>query len=254
MFKWLKKWRNQRIIKHSLITEMEWQKAFRCLPLLHRLNESEKKKLKRLTVLFLHYKSLESVGELELTVTMRLIIALQACLPILNLGLDWYDGWKSVIIYPGTFSKQSTELDEYGVEHQGKEHLSGESWQRGPVILSWNNSLPDGEHIGSNVVIHEFAHKLDMLNGKANGFPPLHRSMSKTHWAKVFTQAYSDFELRVEEETLIPIDPYAATSPAEFFAVFSEVFFENPFILKQYYPDVYELLVAFYRQDPLVFY
>jgi hypothetical protein len=201
--------------------------------------------------LFLHYKSLETVGEFELTTAMQLIIALQACLPILNLGIDWYKGWVSVIIYPGGFSKSSIEIDEYGIEHKGKTHLSGESWQRGPVILSWDDALPHGENNSHNVVIHEFAHKLDMLNGAANGFPPLHKGMSIQQWTKVFNSAYIDFEQYLNQSTPRPIDPYAATSPAEFFAVFSEEFFMQPSILKQYYPDVYQLLGEFYRQDPL---
>lgn len=250
MFRWLKEWRQERIVQDSPFTETEWMEAFNYLPLLQRLSAQEKTKLKRLAILFLHYKSLESISELEITTAMQLIIALQACLPILNLGLDWYDGWVSVVIYPGAFSKQSTEVDEYGVVHQGRSHLSGESWQRGPVILSWDDAMHHGEIDGHNVVIHEFAHKLDMRNGRANGFPPLHKGMSAPQWAKVFNNAFADFELHLQEHNPIPIDSYAATSPAEFFAVFSEVFFEKPRTLKEYYPAIYELLVAFYRQDP----
>lgn len=251
MFRWLKAWWYERIIKRSPVTNIEWQEAFQRLPLFHRLSEQEKVKLKRLAILFLYYKSLEGVGELEITTAMRLTIALQACLLILNLGLDWYNGWVSVIIYPGAFSRQHNEIDEYGVVHQGRENLSGESWQRGPVILSWDDSVHRSEIDGHNVVIHEFAHKLDMLNGRANGFPPLHKGMSVQQWAEVFSQAYADFETHLQQHSPIPIDHYAATSPAEFFAVFSELFFEKPVVIRQYYPDVYELLARFYRQDPL---
>lgn len=248
---WLKEWWYERIVQHSPITETEWQEAFQYLPLLTRLSENEKARLKRLTILFLHYKSLETVGEFELTTIMRLIIALQACLIILNLGLHWYNGWVSVIIYPGAFSRQSKEVDEYGVEHQDRATLSGESWLRGPVILSWDDVFHLGEVNGRNVVIHEFAHKLDMLNGRANGFPPLHQGMSIKQWTEVFSHAYADFKQRVEERDFIPIDQYAVESPGEFFAVLSEFFFENPVTIKQYYPKVYELLVMFYRQDPI---
>lgn len=251
MFRWLKEWWDERITKRSPVTDPEWREAIQGLPLLHRLSEQEKAKLKRLASLFLYYKSLEGIGELEITTPMRLAIALQACLPILNLGLEWYAGWVSVIIYPGAFSRQQSEIDEYGLEHQGRANLSGEAWQRGPVILSWDDIFHRGEIVGRNVVIHEFAHKLDMLNGRANGFPPLHRDMSVQQWAEVFNRAYADFERSLQEQCSIPIDHYAATSPAEFFAVFSELFFEKPAIIKQYYLDVYELLVRFYRQDPL---
>ena len=250
MFQWLKEWWCERIISRSLITDIEWQSAFLCLPVLHYLNEDEQIKLKRLTILFLHYKSLEVIDDLEMTTAMQLIIALQACLPILNLGLDWYGGWKSVIVYPGAFSRQSSETDEYGIVHNGRINLSGESWQKGPVILSWNDTLHLGRNDGRNVVIHELAHKLDMLNGGANGLPPLHDGLSVKQWSEVFNHAYVDFEMRLEQKESIPIDEYAAKSPAEFFAVFSELFFEKPLIIQQYYPDVYGLLVKFYRQNP----
>ncbi len=251
MFYWLKKWRQNHIIKHSQIIGSEWDEAFNCLELLHRLNKQEKTKLKRLSTLFLHYKSLEVIGELELNTSMKLIIALQACLPILNLGLDWYNGWVSVVIYPGAFSKKSVEMDEYGVEHEGRVTLSGESWQRGPVILSWDDVVNQDEKGRCNVVIHEFAHKLDMINGIANGFPPLHKNMSGQQWAEVFNHDYADFITRQQGDHHVPINPYAATSPAEFFAVFSEYFFENPAVILQYYPNTYALLAQFYRQNPL---
>lgn len=251
MFQWLKTWRHNYIIKRSLITDSEWEEAFNSLVLLHRLNKQEKIKLRRLATLFLHYKSLEGVGELKLSTSIQLVIALQACLPILNLGLDWYDGWVSVVIYPGAFSKKSVERDEYGIEHEGRVNLSGESWLRGPVILSWDDVMHHGEKERCNVVIHEFAHKLDMLNGRANGFPPLHKGMSATQWAEVFNHDYADFIIREHEHHPVPINPYAATSPAEFFAVFSEYFFEKPATLMQHYPNAYALLAQFYRQNPL---
>lgn len=249
MFHWLRDWWSERIIRHSLITDLEWKRASYDLPLLHRLDNQEQIKLKRLAILFLYYKSLEGVGDLEVTPAMRLNIALQACLPILNLGLDWYDGWVSVIIYPGAYSHESKVIDEFGIEHSGKSSLSGESWQRGPVILSWDDSLHHGE--GRNVIIHEFAHKLDMLNGSANGFPPLHNGMSVSNWAEVFSSGYNDLLHRLEQNDTIPIDPYAVTSPGEFFAVFSELFFEKPETISHYYPEIYQLLGKFYRQDPL---
>lgn len=251
MFRWLKNLRHASILKHSLISDEEWETAFSGLLFLHRLNRLEKIQLKRLAVLFLHYKSLEGIAGLELSPAMQLDIALQACLPILNLGLDWYDGWVSVGIYPAAFSKNSITRDEYGIEHEGRTNLSGESWQRGPIILSWDDIAHHGEQERGNVVIHECAHKLDMINGQANGFPPLHKNMSRKQWAEVFNHDYADFIRRQQEPSSIPINPYAASSPAEFFAVFSEYFFEQPAVLLQYYPNSYALLVKFYRQNPL---
>lgn len=250
MVKWLRDWWEERIVQRSLLTELEWQEAFQNLPLLNRLDNNDKARLKRLAILFLHYKTIEGVGEFEITPVMRIFIALQACLPILNLDLSWYEGWRSIIIYPGPFSRRCTELDEYGVAHEGQLNLSGESWQKGPVILSWDDVVHFSQEKGRNVVIHEFAHKLDMLNGRANGFPPLHQGMSAEHWSATFNQAYNDFNQRREQEPMA-IDSYAATSPAEFFAVFSELFFEKPELINSYYPKLYPLLGRFYRQDPL---
>ncbi|QMT60613.1 zinc-dependent peptidase [Legionella sp. PC997] len=251
MFHWLKRWRYKRIIGHSPVRDEQWEDVFQNLQLLRRLSEQEQIKLKRLAILFLHYKSLEAVGDLQITLAMKLTIALQACLPILNLGFDWYDGWISVVIYPGAYSHESKTIDEFGIEHLGRSYLSGESWQQGPVIISWDDALHHGGKGGRNVVIHEFAHKLDMQNGRANGFPPLHKGMSAKHWAEAFNKGYENLISRIQLEDPIPIDPYAATSPAEFFAVFSELFFEKPEVINRYYPDIYDLLTQFYRQDPL---
>lgn len=251
MLHWLKKWRYERIMRHSPISDDEWNEAFQSLSLLRRLSKQEKIKLKQLAILFLHYKSLEGVGDLQITTPMQLNIALQACLPILNLGFDWYDGWVSVIIYPGAYSREDKVIDEFGVEHLGRSNLSGESWQRGPVIISWDDTQHHGGATGRNVVIHEFAHKLDMQNGRANGFPPLHKGMSASHWAEAFNSGYHDLVNRLQQDDPIPIDPYATTSPAEFFAVFSELFFEKPEIISHYYSEIYHLLAQFYRQNPL---
>jgi MtfA peptidase len=251
MFQWFKKWQREKILRHSQFTDRDWDEAFQRLKLLHRLSEKEKVNLKQLAILFLHYKSLEVVGDIELNTTMQLAIALQACLPILNLGLDWYDGWVSVVIYPGAFSKKAIEMDAFGIEHERRVNLSGESWLHGPVILSLDDVMHDGEENRENVVIHEFAHKLDMINGSANGFPPLHKNMSIQQWSEVFNHAYKDLIMHQQGHDPIPINPYAATSPAEFFAVLSEYFFEKPAILVQHYPDIYDMLAQFYRQNPL---
>ncbi|WP_455200832.1 M90 family metallopeptidase [Kaarinaea lacus] len=251
MFASITNWWQKRIIKRSTITDKQWQHAIDRLPLLANLAEGETKKLIELSILFLHYKSLEGAHGLQLTLEMKLIIALQACLPILNLGIDWYRGWVSVIVYPAQFIPERNFVDEYGVEHRTKAVLSGESWHKGPVVLSWEDTEQSGEIDGNNLVIHEFAHKLDVLNGRTNGFPPLHRGMDVPQWVATLSDAYNDFQNRLNTWNDVPIDDYAASSPAEFFAVFSEVFFERPDILTAYYPGVYVQFKQFYRQDPL---
>ena len=137
-------------------------------------------------------------------------------------------------------------VDEFGVEHLVKVPLSGEAWERGPVVLSWDDSMDGAWLDGSNVVIHEFVHKLDMLNGVANGFPPMHKDISATSWSNVFTSAYEDFQQNPKPG----LDRYGATAPAEFLAVMSEVFFEKPGLLDESYPEVYKALSLFFRQDP----
>lgn len=252
MFDRLKHWWRQRLIRRSTITPAQWQQAFARLPLLQWLDGTERDALRELAILFLQRKSLQGVGTVTLNTDMTLVIALQACLPILRLGLDWYDGWVSVLVYPGDFSPQRTRVDEAGVVHNYRDRLAGEAWQDGPVILSWNDVYHAGEIDGHNLVIHEFAHKLDMRNGVANGFPPLHGDMARAEWTDVFSAAFADFQARAAAgRAALPFDRYGAQSPAEFFAVLSEVFFELPAMIEHHYPAVYRLLCAFYRQDPL---
>lgn len=119
------------------------------------------------------------------------------------------------------------------------------------MILAWDDSEIAGEVDGKNLVIHEFAHKLDMQNGVANGFPPLHSNMRVNDWVKAFTKGYDHFERKCNGDQLYGISCYAATSPAEFFAVFSEVFFERPAVLKKHYSDIHDLLEQYYRQTPI---
>lgn len=251
MFRFIRQWRNQRIIRRSPITEEQWQQAFANLPILAGLTSEENASLRALAILFLHDKSLEGARGFIVTLPIALIIALQACLPILKLGLECYRGWYSVIVYRSGFSRPRVRMDEIGLEHHEQSQLAGESWQRGPVILAWDETEQAGIIDGHNLVIHEFAHKLDMQNGVANGFPPLHADMKHDDWVQAFTSGYQEFELRCQHGIFMDIDCYAASSPAEFFAVLSEVFFERPRILTQYYPEIYQQLRLYYRQDPL---
>lgn len=251
MFERFRQWRHKRIVEKANIPDEAWADQISRLRLLKRLSEDELNRLKILATLLLHRKDFSAAHDLSLTEPMKRMIALQACLPILNLGLGWYKGWHSIIVYPQGFFSEQDYVDEFGVTHQHKRALSGEAWDRGPVILSWDDVEHAGEIDGDNLVIHEFAHKLDMRNGLANGFPPLHKGMDSAHWAKVFSNAFQHFRHSLEHSRPSNIDPYAAHSPAEFFSVLSEVFFERPEIIYREYPDVYRLLSEFYRQDTL---
>ncbi len=251
MFTALKNWRLRRVIARNPIAETHWQAALeRCAPA-RRLGASDQSALRVLATLFLDRKSLEPTQDLELSEADRVLLATHACLPILKLGLDWYDGWHSVIVYPAAFIPHRQQTDAAGVVHQSNAVLAGEAWGRGPVILSWENVLNIEQNPGRNVVIHEMAHKLDMLNGDANGFPPMHRPPDHRVWSRVFSSAWDQLQEDHRNGAELPIDPYALESPAEFFAVTSEAFFEAPANLRQHLPDVYRQLTNFYRQHPL---
>lgn len=247
MFGMIKDWREQRILDNSEFTTADWRQAAKRIVILDRLNENERSRLFELATLFLDEKSIIGAQGFEITDKVRLSIALQACLPILNLGLEWYKGWSSIIIYPGSYKSESTTVDEFGIVHEGQQHRSGEAWQRGPVILSWKDAKHSGERDGHNVVIHEFVHKLDMLNGRANGFPPLQPDMNPEHWTTIMSRDFEDFQNHRKSG----LDRYGATNPAEFFAVLSEVFFETPQKLFDAYPDIYDIMVKFFQQTPL---
>ena len=250
MFQFMRDWIDRRVIQRSSITSAQWDEAFVSLPLLQGLSTQENRYLRELAILFMHRKSFKGAHGLIVTEAMALIIALQACLPILQLGLRVYSGWSSIIVYPSGFSPRRVVRDEYGVEHFVQDELSGEAWEDGPVILAWDETAIAGEIDGHNLVIHEFAHKLDMQNGEANGFPPLHRGMDAEVWTRHFSAGYEDFARHCDDGVDLGIDCYAATSPAEYFAVLSEVFFERPQLLQRRYAAVFEQLRQYYRQDP----
>lgn len=252
MFEFINRWLNHRIIKKSTITNNEWEVALVSLPILNGLSKDELSRLKKLVILFMHHKVFEGAYELKISRNMALIIALQACLPILNLGLPCYDNWVSIIVYPTGFAPERTITDENGVVHNVKSNLSGEAWQRGPIVLAWDDAETAGIIDGHNLVVHEFSHKLDMQNGVANGFPPLHADMQIDKWVSAFTAGFKHFQKKCKSGHVYGIDCYAATSPAEFFAVLSEVFFERPSILKKHYADIYEQLRKYYKQDPFI--
>lgn len=249
----LTRWWRSRLIERerARIDLADWERVREALSVLDDLTPPETTALEELALLFLRDKRLEPVQGLELTTPMRLAVALQACLPILELGLDWYRGWYAVILYPDEFIPEHEVMGDDGIVWTERAVKSGEAWEQGPIILSWADVEAGLERNGYNVVIHELAHKLDLLDGGANGCPPLHAGMSPKAWAETFSTAYQDLCRRVDAGEETPIDPYATESPAELFAVVSEYFFERPDLLNAEYPGVYAQLRLFYRQDPL---
>jgi len=233
-------------IKHNL-----WQVVSEELPQVQTMRSIEKAHLRELSSLFLQQKNMVGV-RCQITEKIRVMIAAQACLPILSLGIGLLAGWRDIIVYPDAFRVSRNEMDEYGIVHQNERILCGESWSRGPLVLSWEDIQQDlqGVHQGHNVIVHEIAHKLDMLNGQANGMPPLPVGMQTTQWTVVLSAAYKQLNQRLDHHYRVCVNPYAATNPAEFFAVFSEYFFCAPDILHRHFADVYEQLKLYYRQDP----
>lgn len=248
---WFARWRRGRAAQRSPVTAEEWSAVIQRFSFLRALNADEQSRLRDLVAAFLNEKSLQGAGGLTISRDIELVIAAQACLLVLNLDLEYYDDWVEIIVYPDEFIVDHEYMDEDGVMHHVRAPLSGEAWEQGPVILSWVDAEAADSGDGYNVVMHEFAHKIDMRNGAADGFPPLHAGMDREAWTQTFTAAFEDFERRLDarEDTLI--DEYAAEDPAEFFAVLSELFFERPDALQQDYPAVYEQLSQFYRQNPL---
>ncbi len=248
------------------IDEALWQSAAQHYVFIARLTQEENRRLRLMAADFLSRKNIFGADCFAVTDLIRVQIAAQACILILELGIDSYDGWSDIVIYPAQFRPRRQFTDAAGVVHTSDAVLAGEAWLGGPVVLSYEDVAkandPSHKLAGHNVVIHEFAHKLDMRNGNANGFPPLHRGMRESIWKQAFMAAYLDFCERTDQANAnaqfdggialqaLPLDPYASENPAEFFAVISESFFEAPQAISTAYPVVYAQLVAFYRQDP----
>ena len=241
------------IFTRRTMDERVWREALSEFAVFDRLMEPEIERLRALADRFLRRKSIEGAQGLAIEPWMEAELAAQACLPVLGLDLDYYRGWRSLIVYPGGFLVRHSYEDEDGVVHEVCEERVGEAWETGPVIVSWEDvdgSRRGGDE-GFNVVIHELAHKLDALTGSTNGLPPLHRDMDPATWSAVFSEAYEALCRCVDEgHPSPPIDEYAAESPAEFFSVASEYFFTLPAELRDALPPVYEQLARFYRQDP----
>src|SRR5450830_227896 len=208
----------RRILRRDPIPHHVWQNVTRHIVVLRGLDAVQMAHLRELTTWFLHSKSINGVQGLDVTLSMRVAVAAQACLLILNLDIDYFDHWVEVILYPGAFRVNHEQMDAIGLVHNEASVLTGESWLRGPVILSWDDVERDTYHYqaGHNVVLHEFAHKLDALNGAMNGMPPLRLGMSQKRWSEALSGAYNTLCLQVVAGEHAFINPYAATSTQSF--------------------------------------
>lgn len=193
VMKWLEHWCIRYTLSHHPIPHEAWEDLMREADIFRGLSAVEKAHLRELTTLFIHRKSFSGVQGLVVSTEIALAVAAQACLLILKLGLDYYDGWVEIVIYPGAFRVARDSADATGLVSHQQQSLSGESWSRGPVVFSWDDIASDlaASLPGHNVVVHEFAHKLDMLNGSVNGLPPLHPDMRRQQWTTVFSDAFA---------------------------------------------------------------
>jgi Mlc titration factor MtfA (ptsG expression regulator) len=252
MFGTLRKWRRRRLDK--LPFPATWLRILReRVPYYRLLSRDEQTQLQKLVRVFLSEKVFEGCGGLEMTDEIRVTIAAQACILLLNREHDYYAGLHSILVYPSSYQAPSKFVDPAGVVHEGDESRLGEAWLRGSIILSWDDVRQDSADFqdGHNVTFHEFAHQLDQQDGTFDGAPLLEKRAHYRSWARVLMKEYQALSDAAErgQETLI--DQYGATDPAEFFAVITEAFFERPKALKEKHPELYDELKKFFRQDPL---
>lgn len=231
----------------------EWERILIVnLPPYRRMPVKWRQRLQQLIKRFLHEKQFVGNGGLEINDEMRVTIAGAACLLVLNRASTVYQALRFIYVYPDSFHAPVQHHDESGVVSNGYASRSGESWSNGKVILSWNDILIGTRNFtdGNNVALHEFAHQLDQESGSTNGAPLLDRNSAYTRWAEVFTQEYRDLvnDARFGRQSLM--DHYGATNPAEFFAVATETFFEQPKTMSDKHPELFQQLSNYYKIDP----
>jgi len=247
MIKW--PWKsNELIIDKSEV----WQQALD-IPLFSDLNSHEQQRLIHVAGQLLQQKKLQLLQGVELEEAMQARIALLFALPVMELGAEWLDGFHEILLYPSPFIVSTPWQDENGIVHSGTQTQSGQSWDQGPIVLNWLDVQDSFDTSGFNLVIHEAAHKLDIRNGgEATGIPPipLREVVAWEHDLHAAMENLQD-EIDMVGEEAASMDAYAATDPAECFAVLSEYFFSAPELLSERFPLVYGHFTRFYQQDPL---
>ena len=217
-----------------------------------KLQVSEQHQLLDLIRQFIASKQFFGCNGLVITDEIRVTIAAEACLLLLNRHTDIYPGLRYILVYPDAFAAQHESQNSDGTVSVASVGMLGESWSNGKVILSWEDverGLADPQD-GHNVVLHEFSHQLDSENGSTNGLPPLSNNQSIKAWAKVFSAEFAALNEAVQQQHMTVMDYYGATNAAEFFAVATETFFEKPLQLQQLHPELYDQLSKYYGLDP----
>jgi Mlc titration factor MtfA (ptsG expression regulator) len=251
LLRWLKKKRRERIRQRKFPSA--WRKIVeRRVPYYRKLPPEDRRELEELVLVFLAEKSFEGCGGLKITDEIRVTIAAQACILLLHRDTDFFPQMLSVVVYPTEFVAKVQHRLDGGVVIETDEDRIGESWEFGTVVLAWDEVALGAEDVGDgvNVVLHEFAHQLDAENGEEDGAPALESRAKYAAWTRVFTQEYEALIADTARRHRTLIDPYGTTSPAEFFAVVTETFFEKPKQLRAKHAGLYAELKEFYRQDP----
>ncbi|WP_119156891.1 zinc-dependent peptidase [Caldimonas tepidiphila] len=251
----LRQAREQRVLQRRAIPEPLWQLTLARFPFLNWRDEADMLELRRLSTLFLDRKEFQGAGGFEVSDEAAVAVAAQACLPVLKLGIELYDGFVGIVMHADEVLARREVVDEDGVVHQYEERLAGEAMDGGPVMLSWRDVCEAGDSagLGYNVVVHEFAHVLDLLDGEADGMPPLPTQAQREAWAGTIDAAYERFCEEVDAGLDTFLDPYGAEGIDEFFAVASESFFVSPRGFAREHPELYRLLAGYFRQDPAAF-
>jgi hypothetical protein len=247
--------RESRVLARRAIPEPLWQLTLARLPFLAARPAEDVAEVRRLASLFLDEKEFTGAGGLVIDDTIAVCIAAQACLPVLRFGLAPYGGFVGIVVHPDEVVAQREFTDDDGVVHAYEEVLTGEAMAGGPVMLSWVDVSASGESAdwGYNVVIHEFAHVLDMGDGEADGVPPLPSAAAREAWIAVIDAEFERFCAAVDAGRETLLDPYGASGVDEFFAVSAETFFVMPKEMRARHPDWYGLLARYFGQDPAAF-
>ena len=252
-WKVLGRWHRQTTLPLTIPDEL-WAWVLDRYPFIAERNEADVATLRELTARFLSSKEFHGAHGLVVTDQMAVAIAAQACLPVLRLGLGLYQGFVGVVVHADEVVARRSVMDEHGVVHEYDERLTGEAMEGGPVMLSWPDVAMGGETSQGayNVVIHEFAHVLDMCDGEPNGMPALQSKAAREQWARCLGDAFDAFCNALDSGAETFLDPYGAQAPEEFFAVAVEAFFVQPRGLRAEYHALYNLLANYFQQDPAI--
>ena len=247
-FTWLRTRRRRRLLAKPMLAH--WQALFEAIAHYRQLDDLNRAKLRDSARIFIAERTFEGCQGIEITDEVRVTVATLACLLLLGWDGFYFDNVPTILIYPKAYVAPRERVVG-GVIMQDESDRLGEAHYRGPLILSWAEVDAEARQIGqgTNLVLHEFAHQLDMRSGDAEGVPPLPRALRK-RWQTVMGREYRHLCQAAERGHATLLDPYGATNPAEFFAVATECFFENPVELGEQRPELYELLRAYYHQDP----